>query len=208
MRNRISGVLTALGAVTVLMAAMTQVVCAQDESETAVRGQDQFSADFPAGGRVRLELCSSGVNVTGTNEEKIQVRLSREHGGDVGDVRVSFKKKGDTGTLRISGCPHNDFQIDLRIPQSSDLYTRMFAGDLEIRGVTGNKDIELHVGDMNLSVGDAKQYGNVDVSVTIGDLDAGAFDVSKDGFFRSWHRNQNGTYKLYAHVGVGDLTLQ
>lgn len=66
----------------------------------------------------------------------------------------------------------------------------------------------LHVGDVNLGVGDASNYGNVDVSVTIGDLDAGAFDVSKGGFFRSWHRNRGGAYKLYAHVGVGDLTLE
>lgn len=204
---------TAAAAMMILVTAAGTIFCAenalaQDNKETSVKGQTQFSADFPSQGHVRLMLCSSGVDVTGTNEEKIEVRLKAEYSADISHVSVSFKKKGDTGTLRISGCPHNNFEIALRIPQDSDLYARMFAGDLDIRGVNGNKDVELHVGDMNLGVGDASRYGNVDVSVTIGDLDAGAFSVSKDGFFRSWHRHASGKYGLYAHVGVGDLTLQ
>lgn len=180
----------------------------QDKSETSVRGQDQFAADFPGNGRVRLYLCSSSVEISGTNEEKIQVHFKAQHSEDIGHMRVSFKKKGDTGKLEISGCPHNNFEIELRIPQNSDLYMRMFAGDLNIRGVTGNKDVQIHAGDMSLALGDASEYGSVELSVTVGDLDAGAFNVSKDGLFRSWHRYASGKYSLHAHVGAGDLTLQ
>jgi hypothetical protein len=180
----------------------------QDNQETSVRGQDQFAVDFPAGGHVRLYLCSSGVEISGTNEEKIQVHLKAQHSEDISHVRVSFKKKGDTGKLEISGCPHNNFKIELQIPQNSDLYTRMFAGELNIHGVMGNKDVEIHAGDMSLSLGDTSQYGNVELSVTAGDLDASPFNVSKDGLFRSWHRYASGKYTLYAHVGAGDLTLQ
>ncbi|HEV2491088.1 MAG TPA: hypothetical protein VGT03_14880 [Candidatus Acidoferrales bacterium] len=193
--------------------AVAPVLCAQDKppqdnKETSVRGQEQFAADFASGGHVRLYLCSSGVEISGTNEEKIQVRLKAQYSEDISHVRVSFKKIGDTGKLEISGCPHNNFEIDLRIPQNSDLYMRMFAGEMNIHGVTGNKDVQIHAGDMSLSLGDVSQYGNVELSVTAGDLDAGAFNVSKDGLFRSWHRYASGKYSLYAHVGAGDLTLQ
>jgi hypothetical protein len=184
------------------------LVLAQDQGSASIRGQDQFAADFPSGGHVRLNLCSSGVEISGTDQEKIQVHLTARNSGDINDVRIAFKKKGDTGNLEISGCPHNNFQIELRIPQNSDLYARMFAGDLSIRGVTGNKDVEIHAGDVNLSLGDPSEYGRVDLSVTAGDLDASPFSVSKDGLFRSWHRNASGKFSLYAHVGAGDLTLE
>ena len=180
----------------------------KQNTEATMKGQDQFSADFPANSHVRLYLCSSSVEISGTNEEKIQVHFKAQHSEDIGHMRVSFKKKGDTGKLEISGCPHNNFEIELRIPQNSDLYMRMFAGDLNIRGVTGNKDVQIHAGDMSLALGDASEYGSVELSVTVGDLDAGAFNVSKDGLFRSWHRYASGKYSLYAHVGAGDLTLQ
>ncbi|HEV2297263.1 MAG TPA: hypothetical protein VGR72_01955 [Candidatus Acidoferrales bacterium] len=203
----------AVAAVVMLVPALAPVLCAQDKqaqdnNETSVRGQEQFATDFSSGGHVRLYLCSSGVEISGTNDEKIQVHLKAEHSEDISHVRVSFKKKGDTGKLEISGCPHNNFEMDLRIPQNSDLYARMFAGEMNIHGVTGNKDVQIHAGDMSLALGDASQYGNVELSVTAGDLDAGAFNVQKDGLFRSWHRYASGKYSLYAHVGAGDLTLQ
>lgn len=196
------------GAVGLLMATATPVCNGQQTNETSVRGQEQFSADFPANSHVRLYLCSSSVEISGTNEEKIQVHFKAQHSEDIGHMRVSFKKKGDTGKLEISGCPHNNFEIELRIPQNSDLYMRMFAGEMNIHGVTGNKDVQIHAGDMSLALGDASEYGNVELSVTVGDLDAGAFNVSKDGLFRSWHRYASGKYSLHAHVGAGDLTLQ
>lgn len=198
----------AAGAVGLLMATAALVCNGQQTNETSARGQEQFAADFPANSHVRLYLCSSSVEISGTNEEKIQVHFKAQHSEDIGHMRVSFKRKGDTGKLEISGCPHNNFEIELRIPQNSDLYARMFAGDLNIRGVTGNKDVQIHAGDMSLALGDASEYGNVELSVTVGDLDAGAFNVQKDGLFRSWHRYASGKYSLHAHVGAGDLTLQ
>src|SRR5690349_15338023 len=87
----------AAGAVGLLMAAATPACNGQQTNETSVRGQDQFSTDFAGGGHVRLYLCSSSVEISGTNEEKIQVHFKAQHSEDISHMRVSFKKKGDTG---------------------------------------------------------------------------------------------------------------
>ena len=122
--------------------------------------------------------------------------------------KVSLKTLGNTGELRVHGGPHYDFRIEIFVPKTSDLYLRMPAGDAEVKGVVGNKDVEIHAGDLTLAVGAPEEYAFADASVLAGDLDAGPFGVSKDGLFRSFHKQGAGKYKLHAHVGAGDLTLK
>ena len=189
------------------------LMSAQDKRTTSETGADHFIADFPSDGQLRMHIRSSGVRITGTDENKIQVHFFCPNTDGLRDVRVTFKKDDNRGDLDISGGPSNNFQITMEVPRNSDLYVRMFAGELEIRGIVGNKDLQIHAGDLELSLDHAGDYGPVDLSVTTGDLDASAFGVSKGGLFRSFHTNTAlhkagaGKYSLYAHVGAGDLTI-
>jgi hypothetical protein len=88
------------------------------------------------------------------------------------------------------------------------LYVRMPAGDLTVEGVSGDKDVELHFGDLTIAVGNAADYSHVDASVMSGDLEAAPFGESHGGLFRSFEKSGSGKYKLHAHVGAGDLTLR
>jgi hypothetical protein len=81
-------------------------------------------------------------------------------------------------------------------------------GDLTVEGVSGDKDVELHAGDLNIEVGDANDYRRVDASVNAGDISAGPFGEARDGLFRSFQKTGDGRYKLHAHLGAGDLTLR
>jgi hypothetical protein len=74
--------------------------------------------------------------------------------------------------------------------------------------VTGNKDVELHAGQLNISVDKPEEYGHVDVSVNAGELQAAAFGDSKGGLFRSISRDMSGKYRLHAHVGTGQLSVR
>ena len=58
--------------------------------------------------------------------------------------------------------------------------------------VTGNKDIELHAGDLTIGVGDPTDYAHVQASVTTGDIDAKAFGESHGGLFRRSRSPTNG----------------
>lgn len=189
------------------------IASAQNNRATSETGADHFTADFPSDGQLRMHIRSSGVRITGTDENKIQIHFSCPNTDDLGNVRVTFRKNGYRGDLDITGGPSNNFQITIEVPRNSDLYVRMFAGELDISGIKGNKDLQIHAGDLELSLGQPGDYGRVDLSVTTGDLEASAFGVSKDGLFRSFHtniaRDQGGSHKysLYAHVGAGDLAV-
>jgi len=187
---------------------VTGLGLAQNRVDATDVGQDNFDADFPSGGQLRLHIRSSDLRIIGSDENKIKIRYWGKNAAQARDVKVSLKTLGNTGELRVHGGPHYDFRIEIFVPKTSDLYLRMPAGDAEVKGIVGNKDVEIHAGDLTLAVGAAEEYAFADASVLAGDLDAGPFGLSKDGLFRSFHKQGAGKYKLHAHVGAGDLTLK
>jgi hypothetical protein len=196
-----------------LLLFLPAVARAQKPGVVSETGQDHFDAPFPSGGELRMYIRSSGVRITGTDQDKIHIRFSARHDESLDNVRVKFKQDGNRGDLDISGGPGNDFQIDIEIPRRSDLYFRMFAGELDLNHVDGNKDLQIHAGQMDVSLPKASDYGPVDMSVMTGDLEAGPFGVSKGGLFRSFrsdtapHSTSAGKYSLHAHVGAGELDI-
>lgn len=178
-------------------------VLAQDTKIDEI-GKGAVEAKFVAGGRIRMDLCSSGIRIVGTDESSVRV----SHHPERDDVRVRLQISGDRADLRVAGCPHNNFQVRIEIPKSSALYVRMFAGQLDVEDVTGDKDVELSFGQLNLDVGKTEQYAWVDASVNSGQIDALAFGVNKGGLFRSFDQRGPGKYRLHAHVGAGQVDLR
>lgn len=197
----------------VMLFFLPALASAQKPTITSETGQDHFDVAFPSGGSLRMFIRSSGVRITGTDQNRIAIRFSARHRESLEDVRVKLKQNSNRGELNITGGPSNDFQIDIEIPRQSNLYVRMFAGELDIDHVDGNKDLQIHAGQMDISLPNASDYGPVDMSVTTGDLEASAFGASKGGLFRSFrsdtapHATSAGKYSLYAHVGAGELDI-
>ncbi|HXJ88824.1 MAG TPA: hypothetical protein VMS18_18545 [Candidatus Binatia bacterium] len=178
-------------------------VVAQDQKVEEV-GKSPVEAKFVSGGRIRMDLCSSGIQIVGTDESAVRVSYYPERD----TVRVRVRVSGDLADLRLTGCPHNNFHAQIEIPKSSALYVRMFAGQLDVSDVTGDKDVELTFGQLNLDVGKTEQYARVDASVNSGEINAAAFDVEKGGLFRSFDQHGPGKYRLHAHVGAGQVDLR
>lgn len=162
---------------------------------------------FLPGGHLKMNLCSSGVEVKGVDEGVLRVSYFSEH-DRTGDLRVKIETAGDQGKIRVTGCPHNNFRLRIEVPKSSDLYVRMFAGELDIRNITGNKDVQLSAGELRVDVGEPADYARVHASVSTGDLEAPLFHVSKGGLFRSFEQNGPGKYDLHAHVGAGQIEFR
>jgi len=167
-------------------------------------GKSPVEAKFPAGGQIRMDLCPGGIELVGTDDQVVRVSYHPERD----DVRVRINASGDRGDLKLTGCLHNNFKVRIEIPKSTGLYVRMMAGQLDVQDITGDKDVELHLGQLNLDVGKPEQYGHVDASVNSGQLEAGAFNVSKGGLFRSFDQTGPGKYRLHAHVGAGQVELR
>lgn len=205
--------LVLFGGIFAVLLYLPALALAQKPQVTSETGQERFDAPFPTGGQLRMHLRSSGVRITGSDDNKIAILFSAPQRDAFSNVRVKLKQNGNNGDLDITGGPSNNFQIEIQIPRQTNLYVRMFAGQLEILHISGNKDLEIHAGEMDITLPNASDYGPVTTSVTTGDLEASAFGVSKSGLFRSFrsdtvpNKNSPGKYFLYAHVGAGELDI-
>ena len=170
-------------------------------------GKSPVEVKFSPGSQLRMDLCSSGIELRGVDENVLRVSYWPQS-GRTDEVRVRLRTEGNRGYVRVSGCPHNNFQIKIEVPKESDLYLRMFAGELVVKGVSGNKDVRLSAGQLTMDIGAVSDYSHVDASVSSGELDARPFDVEKGGLFRSFERSGSGKYRLHAHVGAGELDLR
>jgi hypothetical protein len=84
----------------------------------------------------------------------------------------------------------------------------MFAGEVRVEEVKGDKDIEVGAGQITISSIHDEDYRSVNASVSIGEVQARAFGTDKGGFFRSFTRkNLKGDYRLHAHVTTGEIDL-
>jgi hypothetical protein len=157
---------------------------------------------------VQLDLRSGDVRISGSDSNKISIHYEGRHGDDVGNVVVRCKKMGSSARVDISGGPRNEFQIWIEIPRETELQVRMPFGDLNIDKVHGGKNVELHAGQLTMAMGDPKDYAQIEASVLTGELNLSALGVDKGGLFRSYKKDGPGKYRLYAHVGSGELDLQ
>lgn len=187
----------------VLLLLSTAVVFAQDEKLDEF-GKTPVEAKFLSGGTIRMSLCPSGAEVVGTDKPELRVSYDPERD----NVRVRLRVSGNRADLRVTGCPHNNFRVRVEIPKESTLYARMMAGQLDVREVMGDKDVEVSFGQVNIDVGEAKEYARVDASVNTGEINAVAFSVNKGGLFRSFDQHGPGKYRLHAHVGAGQVDLR
>ncbi len=167
-----------------------------------------FQIDFPSGSQLTLLLRSGDFRLVGREENKVSVRVTAKDPDKAREIKVRFERFDKSAELSVSGGPKNDVQITIEVPSSTGLFVRMPAGQLELSGITGDKDVQLHAGELIVGVGNPADYSHIDASVTTGGLEAAPFGESHGGLFRSFQRVGHGKYKLHAHVGAGELTLR
>jgi hypothetical protein len=167
-----------------------------------------FQVDFPSGSQLSIHVRSGDVRVIGRNDNKVVVKVSAKDWEKAKEIKVRFERLENSGDMDISGGPKNDTQITVEVPRATGLFVRMPAGQLEITDITGDKDVELHAGELIVGVGNPADYSHVDASVISGGIEAPPFGEDHGGLFRSFHKSGNGKYKLHAHVGAGDLNLK
>jgi hypothetical protein len=202
---------------TILLASLTTVAAAllvsagtpQTKLSVSNLYDHPFDVDFSSGQQIRLDFRSGEFRIVGSDANKISVRATGQNAEKARDMTVTFKHFGYRADLQISsGALKDGPAITVEVPKVSSLFVRMPFGDLTVEGVSGDKDVELHAGDLKIAVGDAADYARVDASVNAGDLLAAPFGESKDGLFRSFQKTGTGRYKLHAHLGAGNLNLR
>jgi DUF4097 and DUF4098 domain-containing protein YvlB len=149
----------------------------------------------------------------GTDQENIHVTCDthNRNEGYAGRVRLRFSPNATGGKLKIEGehLRHgNGAQIRIEVPKRTSLMVRMFAGEVKIEQVSGDKDIAVGAGQITIS-NHTWDYRSVDASVSIGQVNAPMYDANKGGFFRGVSKTtQDGEYRLHAHVTTGQIDLE
>ena len=161
--------------------------------------------DFVSGGKVEMTLESGDYNIRASSDNRIHVRWNEASGRG---VRVKLTTNGKSADVRVENTPNNNFHAIIEVPALADVRIRLTAGNLEMAGIKGDKDIEVNAGNLNISVGSSSDWGDVDASVTAGDLNAPAFKEVRGGLFRSFRWKGPGKYRLHAHVMAGDINLR
>jgi hypothetical protein len=188
------------------------VICspaiAQNRVETADLAHHPIAADFDSGGQLDLNIRSGEIHIVGSDHDKLMVRAGGEQGSSSTDIHARFESFGGVGKLWIEAGPRNNVTLTVEVPRNSNLTVRVPFGDVEISGITGNKDVELHAGQLTIEVGNPADYYRVQASVTTGAIEAHPFGEEHGGMFRSLDKSGHGRYKLLAHIGAGQLNLK
>jgi hypothetical protein len=193
-----------IGLSTALMTAPSALTQAANLEET---GKSPLETKFIPNGQIRMDLCPSSVHLVGGDDEFVRVSYNSSLRKN-DDVRIRIQVDGEKAGIRVTGCPHNNFELTVEVPKSSNLYARMFAGEMQVSGISGDKDVELHAGQLTMELGKPEEYAHVDASVLSGDIEASAFNISKGGLFRSFDRSGPGKYRVHAHIGAGQVEFR
>jgi hypothetical protein len=172
------------------------------------------TVSYPLQSRATLMIDSkpAGLHIVGTDQAAIHVSCSASSDETATNVAFHFSPTANGGKLSIEG-PHlqhgnNGLEVKIEVPRRTNLRSRMFAGQVTVEEVKGDKDIGVGAGQITISSIRDGDYRNVNASVSVGEVQARAFGTEKGGFFRNFSRkNSNGDYRLQAHVTTGQIEL-
>lgn len=154
----------------------------------------------------------AGIQIVGTDQQAIHVSCTAGSDETARQVGFHFSPTTNGGKLSITGTHFhhgdNGLEVKIEVPRRTNLSVRMFAGEVRVEEVKGDKDIDLGAGQITISSIHDGDYRSVNASVGVGAVQARAFGADKGGFFRSFRRtNSNGDYRLQAHVTTGEIDL-
>jgi hypothetical protein len=179
------------------------VVAAAAQTTTPASSLEQ---PFSAGGRVRMDLSAGEYEITGSPDNRIRLDWDVEYGDRLDEVDNRLTVRGAEARVSTDG-PNGQFRVRIQVPAQSNLHVRLTAGELAIKGIEGDKDVELHAGELEIDVIRPDDYSRVDAGVWAGEIDATPFRISKEGLFRSFDWSGKGKYRLHAHLKAGELRL-
>lgn len=185
----------------VLLAAIALASCSSRPDQPPVMKADK---PFAAGGGIELQLDGGDYVIRASTDEHIRVSFAGDTGNAVADLTAS----GTHATLAIEDTPHSNFRATVEVPATEDVTVHLSGGNLEIGAITGNKDVDSKAGNVIISIPNSKDYGSVDATVKVGNLDAGPFGNSDSGLSPHLKWSGSGKYTLRASLGAGNLELK
>jgi len=166
--------------------------------------------DFAAGGFVHVRMGVGDMHIKRGDTSKISlhytIKSRRER--NVKEANVDFEVRGNDATIEFHAPSggNTQFDVELEVPQNTNLDVHEKVGDMTVEDVDGDKDLSLGVGDIRVSNGRAG-YRLVSASAGIGDVNGDGYGDTSGWLGKTLKYHGEGKYELRAHVGVGDINL-
>ena len=189
----------------IILAAIALAACSSSpEPATVTAPVMKVDKPFAAAGSIDMQLDGGDYIVRASPDEHIRVSF----GGNTGNAAADLGTSGTHANLVIKDTPHSNFRATVEVPATADLTVHMSGGNLEIGAIAGNKDIDSKAGNVGIAIPNANDYGSVDATVRVGNLNAGPFGDSGSGLSPHLKWSGSGKYALRASLGAGNLQLK
>ena len=166
--------------------------------------------DFVAGGMVHLRLSVGDVQIKRSDSNQIRLRytVKSRRESRVKNAYVDFEIRGRDANIEFHTSTGSNTQIDveLEVPQNTNLNVHEKVGDLTVDDIEGDKDLELGVGDIRIETG-RSSYHLVQASTSIGDVNGDGYGETSGWLGKTLKYHGEGKYELRAHVSVGGINL-
>ncbi|HEV3512843.1 MAG TPA: hypothetical protein VGS05_14150, partial [Candidatus Sulfotelmatobacter sp.] len=115
------------------------------------------SRDFVSGGYVHVRMSVGDMHIKRGDSTKIRleytVKSHREK--NLKAATVDFEVKGNNATIEFHAPSggNTQFDVELEVPQNTNLDVHEKVGDLTVDSIEGDKDLSLGVGDIRVASG-------------------------------------------------------
>jgi hypothetical protein len=167
--------------------------------------------EFAPGGMVHLRVNVGDLHIRRGDSAKVRLHYTVKSGHEshVKEARVDIDIHGRDANIEFHAptSGNTQFDIELEIPQNTNLEVHEKVGGIRIEDIEGDKDLQLGIGDIRVGFGRAA-YHLVRASTSIGDVNTSAGDVTEGFLGKTMKYYGDGKYELRAHVGIGDISLE
>jgi hypothetical protein len=167
--------------------------------------------DFVAGGMVHVRMSVGDLHIIRSDTNQIRVRYTIKSSSESrvknAHVDIDVHDRDAQIEFHASTSGNTNFDVEIQVPQNTNLEVHEKVGDLTVENIEGDKDLQLDIGDIRVAVGhDA--YHLVRASTSIGDVKGGAYGGPSGWLGKTLKYNGDGKYELRAHVLIGDISLE
>ena len=167
--------------------------------------------EFSAGGFVHVRLSVGDMHIKrgDTNKISLHYTIKSRRESNIKKATVDFNVHGNDATIEFHAASDDNtqFDVELEVPQNTNLDVHDKVGDMTVEEVEGDKDLSLGVGDIRVATGHSG-YRLVNASTSIGDVNGDGYGETRGWLGKTLKYHGDGKYELRAHVGVGDISLE
>ncbi|MGO8796653.1 MAG: DUF4097 family beta strand repeat-containing protein [Candidatus Sulfotelmatobacter sp.] len=166
--------------------------------------------DFVAGGMVHVRLSVGDLHIKRGDSDKIRVHytIKSHRESHLKNAHVDIDTRGRDASIEFHAptSGNTSFDVELELPQNTNLDVHEKVGDLTVENIDGDKDLDLGVGDIRVEA-ERSNYHLVRASSSIGEVNGEGYGESSGWLGKTLKYQGDGKYELRAHVSVGDISL-